>query len=120
MPTRFAAAFTLTVFALTPALADEMAFYLRNNHARAVVVELYSQATPGKVWPGGDQVYLLEKGEKKSVPITCESGEEICYGAWLYGDASRFWGVGPDNVQACEDCCVVCKPKWTKTVDLSP
>src|SRR5690606_34738687 len=71
----------------TPAAADGMAFFLKNQHARAVAVELYGRQT---VWPGNDQVYLLERAEKKSVPITCAAGETICWAAWVNGDAGTF------------------------------
>lgn len=53
-----------------------------NQHSRAVAVELSGRQT---VWPGNDQVFLLERGEKKSVP--CEAGQTICWAAWVNGDA---------------------------------
>ena len=99
------------------ASAAEMAFYIRNDVGRAVVVELHS-TTRDQVWPGYDEVYLIDKGEKKSVPVTCEAGELICYGAWLNGDAGTHWGVGPENDQHCTDCCYVCKEKTTATIVL--
>ena len=84
---------------------------------RAVVVELSSKSRE-QVWPGYDEVYLLDKAEKKSVPVTCEAGETICYGAWLNGDAGTFWGVGPDRDKTCTNCCYECKEKTTATIEL--
>ena len=101
----------------TPAAADGMAFFLKNQHSRAVAVELYGRQT---VWPGNDQVYLLDRAEKKSVPITCEAGETICWAAWVNGDAGTFWGVGPDSIQPCNDCCFICAAKSTATVEIGP
>ena len=85
-----------------PAHADGMAFFVKNQHARAVAVELYGRQT---VWPGNDQVFLLDAREKKSIPITCELGERICWAAWVNGDAGTYWGVGPDMIlrKACSD-----------------
>jgi hypothetical protein len=106
------------VAATVPALADRMSFYMKNRTTRPVVVELYGQDRQ-MAWPGGDQVYYLEKAERKSVPIECNSGERICWGAWRYGDDGWTWGTGPDNAKACEDCCSRCMPSATETIDLS-
>jgi hypothetical protein len=92
-----------------------MAFFMKNEAPLGVVVEL-SSTDRNTVWPGDDQVYFLEMGEKKSVPIKCQAGENICYGAWLNGDAGTFWGVGPDRDQLCEDCCTICVEKATTTI----
>ncbi len=101
----------------TPAAAEGMAFFIKNQHSHAVAVELYGRQT---VWPGNNQVFLLERAEKKSVPITCEAGETICWAAWVNGDAGTFWGLGPDRNQPCEDCCVICTSKTTATVEIGP
>lgn len=99
------------------AAADGMAFFIDNRHPGDVAVELYGRQT---VWPGNDQAYLIEKGMKKSVPITCEAGETICWAAWISGDAGTYWGVGPDSVRRCDDCCFICANKATATVRIGP
>jgi hypothetical protein len=109
----------LILLLATPTHAAEMAFFMKNQHSRAVAVELHSQSRAVR-WPGGDQVYLLEKGERKSVPVICEPGETICYGAWIAGDDSVSWGVGPDNDRRCKDCCSICAGKTTARIDLMP
>lgn len=91
---------------------QEMAFLMKNAHPRAIVVELFSKTRDHR-WPGGDQVYFLEPGERKSVPIFCEGGEQICYAAWVNGNDGISWGVGPDNNKICEDCCTLCASKAT-------
>lgn len=97
--------------------ADEMHVLVKNGKSRAVVIELHGQT---KVWPGGDQLYLFEAGERKSFPIDCREGEKICYGAWLYGDDRVSWGVGPENDRDCDDCCFTCVDDSTHVLDLKP
>ena len=106
----------LTLLA-TPALADEMAFFMKNGKTYDVAIELYGER-PGRVWPGDDKVYLLGTGEKKSVPVDCDQGERICWGGWRAGDDRITFGVGPDNTLACTSCCVICVAKTTTTIDL--
>ena len=113
------AALLLAAVAPVAAQADEMAFFMKNKASRAVVVELRSRERD-HVWPGDGQVYLLETGESKSVPIACEAGENICYGAWLNGDDRTVWGVGPDNDHPGSDCCYICAPKTTAEIDIGP
>ncbi len=106
------------VFAMSaPGAAENVTFVMNNDHPYAVEVELYSQDRD-HVWPGGGQVYLLDDGETKSIPLACESGETICYGAWLSGDRGSYWGVGPDNAQNCESCCYVCEGGMTEEINL--
>lgn len=99
----------LALAAAMPAAAADMTFYLKNENARAIVVELHSQSRPMR-WPGRDKVFLLEPGQRKATPIACEAGERVCYAAWLNGYVDRAWGVGPENDRACSDCCTMCAP----------
>ena len=108
--------FALPALAAGGAQAAEMAFYMKNGAGRAVAVELHGDA--GHAWPGEEKVFMLDTAEKKSVPVDCEAGERICYGAWLVGDDRVSWGVGPDNTEECEACCTVCVAKSTYTIDL--
>lgn len=99
-----------------PAFAEDgMTFYIRNQHPRAVVLELHGQS---RVWPGDGQVYVVDGTSRKSVMIDCTEGENICYGAWVNGNDRITWGVGPDNNVACEDCCSICVAKTTTQVDI--
>ncbi|MBX3577234.1 MAG: hypothetical protein KF723_08490 [Rhizobiaceae bacterium] len=98
-----------------PALAETMSWLMTNAHPRAVVVELVSQ-TRSHRWPGDGKVYLLEKGERKSVPIECNGGEKICYAAWVNGNDRVTWGIGPDGDKACSDCCSLCAQSATEEI----
>lgn len=113
-----AAALALAALTSTPtAFAADVTFAMRNNHPNAVEVELYSQDR-NHVWPGDGQVYILDDGETKQMPLSCDEGEKICYGAWIQGDQETYWGVGPGNKQACDDCCYTCTGGATETIDL--
>lgn len=100
-----------------PASAADVTFTMRNNHPNALEVELYSQDRD-HVWPGNNQVYILDDGETKIMPLSCEEGEKICYGAWIQGDQQTYWGVGPGNTEACDDCCYTCTGGATETINL--
>jgi hypothetical protein len=88
----------------TPALAD-MSFYVVNDHRRAIALEFVGR---DRAWPGGDKVYALDAGQKKSILIDCEEGERLCYGAWENGNDQVWWGIGPDRDKTCEHCCRIC------------
>lgn len=110
-------ALAAVVFASAPAFAEDVTFVMNNGHPYVVEVELYSQDRD-HVWPGGNQVYVLNDSETKQIPLSCEAGETICYGAWVQGDQGTYWGVGPDNGQTCENCCYTCEGGSTEEINL--
>lgn len=116
-----AAAFAIISVAglAAPAAASDVTFVIRNDHPNALRVELYSQDRD-HVWPGGGQDYYLDDGETKTMPLSCEEGETICYGAWIDGDQGTYWGVGPGNTQDCESCCYTCTGGETEEIVLVP
>lgn len=115
---RAAALLAALLVSAAPALAaDEMHVLVKNGIGRAVVVELHGETG---VWPGGDQLYMFDAGERKSFPIDCREGEKICYGAWLYGDDRVSWGVGPENDRDCADCCFTCVSSTIHVLELKP
>ena len=105
------------LLAASPVNAADVTFEMKNSHPNAVEVELYSQDRD-HVWPGNGEVFLLDDGETKSMPLSCNEGEKVCYGAWISGDKETYWGVGPDNKEACEDCCYTCTGGTTEVIDL--
>jgi hypothetical protein len=104
-----------------PSIASsaEVTFQMQNNHPNAVEVELYSQDRADYVWPGNGEVYILDDGETKTMPISCKEGEKICYGAWIQGDKQTYWGVGPGNGETCDDCCYTCTGGNTEVIELT-
>ncbi len=112
----------LSVLALlggvSAASAADVTFQMMNSHPNAVEVELYSQDRD-YVWPGNNQVYLLDDGETKQIPLACDQGEKICYGAWVSGDKTTYWGTGPENAETCTDCCYTCQGGSTEEINLT-
>jgi hypothetical protein len=97
------------------AFADDMTFYMKNETGGGIAVELRARDRD-YLWPGDGKVYFLETGERKSVQISCDAGENICYAAWINGDDQVSWGVGPDGDKVCGDCCRICVEKATETI----
>jgi hypothetical protein len=113
------AAAALLAFAAAPAFAEELTFVMNNRHTKAVEVQLYSQ-NRDYLWPGPSNVFLLDDGETKTMTLDCEAGETICYGAWLQGDRTTFWGVGPGKTRSCDNCCYICRGGKTEEINLVP
>lgn len=105
------------LFTASAASAADVTFVMKNNHPNAVEVELYSQSRD-HVWPGNGEVYYLDDGEAKTMALSCKQGEQICYGAWISGDKSTYWGVGPGNSEECDDCCYTCTGGNTEEINL--
>jgi hypothetical protein len=116
---RTLAALSLVMLFVPAAHADDVTFAIKNSHPNAMRVELYSQDRD-YVWPGEDKDYYLDDGETKQLPISCNAGESICYGAWVDGDEGTYWGVGPGNKEKCEDCCYTCSGGETEEINLIP
>ncbi|MBT6118709.1 MAG: hypothetical protein HOH66_12655, partial [Rhodospirillaceae bacterium] len=70
-------------------------------------------------WPGGGNAFILDNGEPHSLPLACDEGERVCYGAWVQGDTSISWGTGPGGEGACDDCCYICGTGDTPMIVLS-
>ena len=116
---RMLAALSFVMLVASAAQADDVTFAIKNSHPNAMRVELYSQDRD-YVWPGEDKDYFLDDGETKQLPISCNEGESICYGAWVDGDEGTYWGVGPGNTEKCEDCCYTCSGGETEEIELVP
>ena len=99
--------------------AADMAFFVKNLRKEGVAVELFSRDRE-TVLPGNGKVFMIDPNSQKSVPLSCNSGERICYGAWVDGNDQISAGVGPDNDQPCDNCCFICVEKTTETIDLVP
>ncbi|MBK8009039.1 MAG: hypothetical protein IPK23_11875 [Rhizobiales bacterium] len=89
------------------ASAEDITFGINNDSDHDIQIEFYSQDR-SHAWPGGDQAYNLSAGDENSYKLSCRSGEKICYGAWVKGKSSTYWGVGLNNKQSCSACCQTC------------
>ncbi|RME18630.1 MAG: hypothetical protein D6801_00985 [Alphaproteobacteria bacterium] len=92
---------------VTPALASNLEFHVRSEYPYQVSLEFYS-LDRNHVWPGNGKVYILDDSATHNYNLSCNYGEKICFGAWVRGDSSQYWGGGLDNKQYCSDCCYTC------------
>lgn len=97
----------LLATATVSAAADELVWRFKSEHQGVVSLEFYSQDR-NKSWPGGGEVYVIDDWKTNRFPIDCEQGETICYGAWVRGEGSTYWGMGPDGREPCDNCCARC------------
>lgn len=91
----------------TMASAENITFTIENESDFDIQIEFYSQDR-SHAWPGGDQAYNLSSGADNAYRLECRDGEKICYGAWVKGKSSTYWGVGLNNKYTCESCCQRC------------
>lgn len=87
--------------------ANTLVIEVRSLHANTVELSFYSQSF-NRAWPGGSRVYPLADSEFHTYRLNCQPSERICYGAWVSGDSSSYWGVGNGGEQGCTDCCMTC------------
>ncbi len=71
---------------------NQVIFRVTSNHPNKVQISYYSQTRRGQSWPGGDQAYSLNDSLAHSHVLSCNAGEKICYGAWVTGQSSPYWG----------------------------
>lgn len=97
----------LAVGTSAPAQADEMSWTLTSKYQYKVQVSFYSRSRRHE-WPGSGKAWGLDDSASHDFSLSCNAGEKICYGAWVTGDSSIYWGVGLDGKHGCKDCCAVC------------
>lgn len=106
------------VFAVGAAMADTMVWKFKSQHANIVDVQLYASAR-NNVWPGNNQVWSLKDYNVHRMTISCVAGEKVCYGAWVRGTESSYWGGGRNNRQSCTSCCYICGNMETPVINLN-
>ena len=83
-------------------------FHISSSNYYRVHYEFTSVKDGGK-WPGSGQVYFINRGEQRKHKLRCDRpGEKVCYGAWIAGDTSTYWGKGYGGQYGCTDCCAFC------------
>lgn len=90
-------------------IVGEVTFSVECKYQYKVQIEFYSQ-NRSVAWPGNDKAYDIDDYETHVYKLKCNSGENICYGAWTL-DGSKYWGVGMNDRFACDNCCVTCNGK---------
>src|SRR5262245_40564862 len=73
---------------------NQLTFRVKSMHANKVQISYYSQTRRNHAWPGGGQVYPLNDYNVHTHTLNCTPGEKICYGAWVTGSGTKYWGVG--------------------------
>ena len=97
--------------------AQGLTFSFDNEFTEDLAIEFYSQDR-NHVWPGGSDVYVLGTSDgAMSYSLSCQPGENICFGAWTQ-DRRNFWGGGVDMSESCEACCAVCDGSVLDTIEL--
>jgi hypothetical protein len=115
-------AITFVYFAVSvvPASAETLVWRFQSKHSKIVDVELYSDTRRGHVWPGSNEIYVLDDYSTKTISISCRYGESVCYGAWVRNRTNSYWGVGYKNRNRCSSCCYTCDGGETRTIVLNP
>jgi hypothetical protein len=104
--------------AVAPAYGETMIWKFRSHHPNIVDVQLYASARRN-VWPGNGRVWSLNDYTVKQMTISCHAGEKVCYGAWVRGTESAYWGGGRNNRQHCDSCCYLCEERETPVINLN-
>lgn len=112
-------ALTISTAAVTPALADEMNWtFDTSDITDDIQVQLYSQSDDQE-WPEQERVWTIYVEDYVSnFTISCVYQEEICYGAWVKGDSTSYWGTGYKDRYNDSSACHVCGFEKNVTVKL--
>ncbi len=112
-------ALIISTAAVTPALAERMTWtFDTSNITDDIQVQLYSQIDDQE-WPDTDRAWVIDVEESKSTyNISCVYEEEICYGAWVDGDTSSYWGTGFNDRYNDSSACHVCGFEKNVTIKL--
>lgn len=113
-----ALAATFAVSAVSIAQGETLTWQMRSYHRNAVEVQFYSQ-NRNHMWPSSGRVYALDDYKVHTFRISCVQGEKICYGAWVAGDSTSYWGAGKGGKHGCNDCCYTCNGGTTPIRNLN-
>jgi len=99
----------LAAMFLAPAFtfAQSLTWKIQSFDQKIVDVQFYS-TNRKHVWPSNNTVYTIKDYGVHTYKLSCIENEKICYGAWVRGKASSYWGKGKDGRQGCNDCCYTC------------
>jgi hypothetical protein len=114
----FVPALVLAFFAAPKeAAAESLTFRVKSMAERNVQIQFFSQDRR-HVWPSANRAYKLNDYGEHDFKLGCIKSENICYGAWITGNSSTYWGVGADGSAACQGCCYTCQGGITRHIVL--
>jgi hypothetical protein len=87
--------------------ATSMTWTVKSMYKYRVQIAFYSRARNHE-WPGNGQAWDLNDYNDHTYTLNCRRGERVCFGAWVTGNASKYWGVGFGGKQGCSTCCFIC------------
>ena len=105
----------------------ELTFQLVNDTERPLSLKFFSRAESHQEWPSKTKAYTIRPDAAvQQLKLTCEEGEQICWGAWetvqvvaneITGPAGQratrthkySTGAGERGLRTCERCCNICK-----------
>lgn len=116
---------TLNIFCTTAKAAD-LTFQFINDTERPLSMKLFSRSDSHQEWPSKTKAYTIRPDTAvQQLKISCEEGEQICWGAWqtvqrvsgeMGGNGQRpthttkyLAGAGERGIRSCKSCCQVCK-----------
>lgn len=100
------------------AQSSSKTFRFESEHPNKVEVVIFSSDRKGFQWPGPGRVFILDTDEVTRFKISCLGGEKVCYGAWVAGNSSTYWGLGRSGNRGCSKCCYTCDGGETKIITL--
>jgi hypothetical protein len=109
-----------------PVAAAEMSFQVINDTDRPLNMKIFSRGESRQQWPSKTRAYSIRPDAAvQQITITCEEGEQVCWGAWLTvqvesgevnnsgrrstSTTQRRAGAGENGQRSCSHCCHVCK-----------
>ena len=87
--------------------AVSMIWTVKSLYQYKVQIAFYSRERNHE-WPGSGQAWDLNDYNNHTYTLNCRRGEKVCFGAWVTGNSSKFWGVGFGGKQGCASCCFFC------------
>ena len=104
-------------FAAPGARAETLTFVIESQVDDVLRLE-FSSTSRQVFWPAGNKSWVLDDYEPHSYKLSCNRGEQVCYGAWQT-DGTLRWGRGYRADTACKACCYTCNGSTTKVIRLT-
>lgn len=85
----------------------EATFKLTNEAPFNVMVKVFAKARNWQ-WPSHHTHWDLNDSARHEFRISCQDGEQVCYGGAYAANDATYWGVGFKGDKGCADCCLTC------------